>query len=140
MTTIATTGMAALSTHEKKFKENIEAAIDGAVGNNTLTSAHIFVGNASNVAADVAVTGPLSITNGGVTSFASTWGKKGTTDTNGEIALTGMTAAGVALVVPNESVGAIHVVPGTDKLTVYSAGTTNVVASKSFAVLAITKS
>jgi hypothetical protein len=140
MTTIATTGMAALSTHEKKFKENIEAAIDGAVGNNTLTSAHIFVGNASNVAADVAVTGPIALSNAGVTSFSSTWGKKASTDTNGEIALTGMTAAGVALVVPNESVGAIHVVPGTDKLTVYSAGTTNVVASKSFAVLAITKS
>jgi hypothetical protein len=27
MTIIATTGMAALSTHEKKFKENIEAAL-----------------------------------------------------------------------------------------------------------------
>ena len=140
MTTISTAGMAALSTHEKKFKENIETAIDGAVGNNTLTSAHIFVGNASNVAADVAVTGPIALSNAGVTSFASTWGKKASTDTNGEIALTGMTSAGVALVVPNESVGAIHVVPGTNKLTVYSAGTTNVVASKSFAVLAITKS
>ena len=31
MTTIATTGMAALSTHEKKFKENIETAIDAKI-------------------------------------------------------------------------------------------------------------
>ena len=37
----------------------------------TLTDAHIFVGNASNTATDVAVTGDISITNAGVTAIAS---------------------------------------------------------------------
>lgn len=38
----------------------------------TLTDAHIFVGNAGNVATDVAVTGDISITNAGVTAYAGT--------------------------------------------------------------------
>jgi hypothetical protein len=75
MTTISTTGMAQLSTDAKTFKTNIEAAIDGAVGNNALTSAHIFVGNASNVAADVAVTGTLVMANDGSTSLSLADGK-----------------------------------------------------------------
>lgn len=37
----------------------------------SLTSAHIFVGNAGNVATDVAVTGDIAISNAGVTSIAS---------------------------------------------------------------------
>lgn len=37
----------------------------------TLTSAHIFVGNASNVATDVGVTGDIGISNAGVTSISS---------------------------------------------------------------------
>lgn len=40
-------------------------------GNEALTSAHIFVGNASNVAADVAMTGDISITNAGVTAIVA---------------------------------------------------------------------
>jgi hypothetical protein len=38
---------------------------------NALTSGHIFVGNASNIATDVAVTGMVSITNAGVASIVS---------------------------------------------------------------------
>lgn len=37
----------------------------------TLTSAHILVGDGSNVATDTAMTGDVSITNGGVTSISS---------------------------------------------------------------------
>lgn len=37
----------------------------------TLTSAHIFVGNGSNVATDVAMSGDISITNAGVTTLVS---------------------------------------------------------------------
>ena len=92
MTTIATTGMAQLSTDAKLFKANIEAAIDGAVGNNTLTAAHIFVGNASNVAADVAVTGTLVITNAGVTSLSLADGK--TFFGNGSNVATAVTVSG----------------------------------------------
>lgn len=40
----------------------------------TLTSAHILVGNGSNVATDVAVTGDIAITNAGVTSYSGTVG------------------------------------------------------------------
>lgn len=39
-----------------------------------LTSAHIFVGNGSNVATDVAMSGAISITNAGVTSYAGVLG------------------------------------------------------------------
>lgn len=38
----------------------------------SLTSAHILVGSAGNVATDTAVTGDVSITNGGVTAYATT--------------------------------------------------------------------
>jgi hypothetical protein len=40
-------------------------------GDDALTSAHIFVGNSSNVATDVAMTGDIAITNTGVTSIAA---------------------------------------------------------------------
>ncbi len=40
-------------------------------GDDGLTSAHIFVGNASNVAADVAMSGDISITNAGVTAIVA---------------------------------------------------------------------
>lgn len=43
----------------------------GGGGTSTLTNAHIFVGNASNVATDVAVTGDIGITNTGLTSITS---------------------------------------------------------------------
>lgn len=45
--------------------------ITGAGSGSSLTSAHIFVGNASNVATDVAVSGVIAISNTGVTSFAA---------------------------------------------------------------------
>lgn len=50
-----------------------------------LTSAHILVGNVSNVAADVAVTGDISLTNAGVTAYSGTVGvaKGGTGITSG---------------------------------------------------------
>lgn len=41
---------------------------------NTLTSAHIFVGNGSNVATDVAMSGDISITNTGATTVAKITG------------------------------------------------------------------
>lgn len=47
-----------------------EAAVPGTLPN-TLTSAHIFVGNAGNVATDVAMTGDIAITNAGVTSIVA---------------------------------------------------------------------
>lgn len=40
-------------------------------GDDALTSAHIFVGNSSNVATDVAMTGDISITNTGVTAIVA---------------------------------------------------------------------
>ena len=67
-------------------------------------------------------------------------GFSGTSGTNGEIAISsnvGVTSNSVVLAVPNESAGAVHVIPGANKITVYAAGTTNVVASKKFAVLVV---
>jgi len=49
---------------------NLVTDLAGKVGT-TLTSANIFVGNGSNVATGVAVTGDIAITNAGVTSIAT---------------------------------------------------------------------
>lgn len=47
----------------------------------TLTSAHVFVGDGSNVAQDVALTGDVSITNGGVATVNAVKGKAADTPT-----------------------------------------------------------
>lgn len=47
------------------------AALQASTAGGTLTSAHLLVGNSSNVATDRAITGDVAITNGGVTSIAS---------------------------------------------------------------------
>ncbi len=45
------------------------AALQASTAGGTLTNAHILVGNGSNVATDVAVTGDVTITNAGVTAI-----------------------------------------------------------------------
>lgn len=45
--------------------------LSAGAGSEALTSGHIFVGNASNIAADVAMTGDISITNAGVTAIGA---------------------------------------------------------------------
>jgi trimeric autotransporter adhesin len=47
------------------------SAIDSAVLNKSLTSAHIFVGNVSNISTDVAMTGDVSINNAGATAVGA---------------------------------------------------------------------
>lgn len=47
------------------------SSLSGSTAGGTLTSAHILVGNGSNVATDVAVTGDVTITNAGVTAIKS---------------------------------------------------------------------
>jgi hypothetical protein len=46
-------------------------SLSASTAGGTLTSAHLLVGNGSNVATDVAVTGDVAITNAGVTSIAA---------------------------------------------------------------------
>lgn len=55
-------------------KGRISAAANGAGGglSTTLTSAHLYVGNGSNVATDTAVTGDVTISNAGVTAIGAT--------------------------------------------------------------------
>lgn len=55
-------------THDATNNTFDELAPSGGLSN-TLQSAHIFVGNASNVATDVAMSGVIAITNAGVTSI-----------------------------------------------------------------------
>lgn len=62
-----TTGSAATPTFRSLVAGDIPSL---PYASSTLTSAHIFVGNGSNVATDVAVTGDISITNAGVTAYA----------------------------------------------------------------------
>lgn len=139
MTTIATTGMAQLTTNEKQFKTNIEAAIDGAVGNNTLTSAHIFVGNASNVATDVEVTGVVDLSNAGAFTWDTAWVNVATTSSNGELTIANMTSNGGVIVLPRATTGTngpiTHQTAAAGKVTLFYDGTTNVAASLSVAYL-----
>lgn len=52
----------------------VTAAVAGGGGSSALTNGHVFVGNASNVATDVAMSGDVAISNTGVTSFPSVTG------------------------------------------------------------------
>lgn len=137
MTTIATTGLAQMTTNEKQWKANIEAAIDGAVGNNALTSANIFVGNASNVAAGVAVTGVVDLDNTGKFTWDSAWMNVATTSSNGELTIADMTSNGGIIVLPRASTGTngpiTHQTAAAGKVTLFYDGTTNVAASLSVA-------
>lgn len=64
-----------VSNTEFQYLDGVSSAIQtqlNAKQSTTLTSAHILVGNGSNVAADVAVTGDISITNAGLTAYSGT--------------------------------------------------------------------
>ncbi len=83
----------------------------------TLTSAHILVGNGSNVATDVAMTGDISITNAGVTAYAGTvpvtkGGTNITSYTKGDI----LAASGASTLVA-VPVGANNLMPIADSST-----------------------
>jgi hypothetical protein len=55
---------------KKAINDNFSDLYGTSVGG-TLTSAHVMVGNSSNVATDTAMTGDVSITNAGVTSISA---------------------------------------------------------------------
>lgn len=82
---ITTSGTIALSMDNQTGNTVLASPSDGSSGQPSfralvasdiptlpLTSAHIFVGNGSNLAADVAVSGDISITNAGVTAYSGT--------------------------------------------------------------------
>lgn len=58
------------STVRKQIDDNFTELYGTAVGG-ALTSAHLLIGNASNLATDTAVTGDVAFTNAGVTSIAA---------------------------------------------------------------------
>lgn len=70
-----------------------------------LTSAHIFVGDGSNLAADVAVTGDIAITNAGVTSIASGVIVNADVNASAAVAITKL-AIGTANQIPSTNAGA----------------------------------
>lgn len=53
---------------EKQINDNF-TSLSGSTAGGTLTSAHLLVGNASNVATDTAITGDVTISNTGVTTI-----------------------------------------------------------------------
>lgn len=94
----------------------------------TLTSAHILVGNVSNVATDVAMTGDISITNAGVTAYAGTvplnkGGTGQTTKAPAFDALSPMTTGG-DLIYGGASGTGTRLANGTAGQVVQSSGTT----------------
>jgi len=87
---------------------NVKDALDILAANkasNALTSAHIFVGNGSNVATDVAMTGDIAITNAGVTSYSGTVpvnkGGTGQTSLTAHDVLVGNGTSAVTLISPS---------------------------------------
>lgn len=64
---VASEGTDKVSAHLKGIDNKVAAQMS-----NALTSAHIFVGNGSNVATDVAMSGDISISNTGATSYSGT--------------------------------------------------------------------
>jgi hypothetical protein len=105
----------------------------------TLADGKIWVGNGSNVAAAVSLTGPIDLSNAGLTSFDAAWKFVTTTGTNGEVAISDMTTNGGCVVTPMESVAAPHAVAAAGKVTIYEAGTTNVYNAKKVAILVLSK-
>jgi hypothetical protein len=105
----------------------------------TLSDGKIWVGNSSNVAAAVAVTGPIDISNAGLTSWDTAWVNVASTDSNGEIAIPNMTTNGGIIVLPRADVGTnvavSHQTAAAGKITLFYGGTTNVAASLSVAYI-----
>lgn len=111
---------------------------DAALGSGvTLASGKIAVGNASNIPAAVTVSGVVTLSNAGATAFSSNVAGRSTTTSNGEIAISGITSNSGVIVLAQEEQGAVHVVPAAGKITVFAAGTSNVIDSKSFAWIVV---
>ena len=101
---------------------------------NTLTSAHLFVGNGSNVATDVALSGDATITNAGVITIKTdvalagnpTTTTQSASDSSTRVATTAFTAAAIANAVagvnPAVSVKAATTVAGDTSSFTYANG------------------
>lgn len=140
LTTAQEAGIINLGVRDRVILKVAKTAIDlVSTGAATLASGKIFVGNSNNVSTAVTPSGVIAVSTAGVVSFSSNFATASTTDTNGEIAITGMTTNGIVLAVPNESAASVHVVPAAGKVTVFEAGTTNVISTKKFAVLVLSK-
>jgi hypothetical protein len=71
---------------------------------NTLTSAHLFVGNGSNVATDVAVSGDLTLANTGAFTFNTVNGNVGTFGTASSVGTFTVNAKGLITAASNTSI------------------------------------
>jgi hypothetical protein len=89
----------------------------------TLTSAHLLVGNASNVAAGVAVTGDISIDNAGITAIAS--GVIVNADVNASAAIAGSKIQTAT----TTNAGAVQLTDSTSSTSITTAATPNAVKS-----------
>ena len=88
-----------------------------------LTSAHLLVGNASNVAAGVAVTGDISIDNAGITAIAS--GVIVNADVNASAAIAGSKIQAAT----TSNAGAVQLTDSTSSTSITTAATPNAVKS-----------
>lgn len=98
---------------------NVTLPISGTLLTNSLTSADIFVGNGSNVATDVALSGDGSLSNSGALTISSLGGKAvslaGSLTTSGAFGLTLTTTATTSLTLPTS--GTVLVRGATEQAT-----------------------
>lgn len=96
----------------------------------TLASAHIYVGNGSNVATDVAMTGDIAITNAGVTSIASGVIVNADVNAAAAIAFSKLAALPSTQVLVGSAGGVATAVAMTGDVTISNTGVTAIGAGK----------
>lgn len=117
----------------------LKLAKEGAASSIALAEGKILVGSSAGVAFPQTPGGVIAMASNGQVSFSTAFAFAATTGTNGEIAVSGMTTNGAVVITPLESTAAVHVVPAAGKITVFEAGTTNVINAKKLAVLILSK-
>jgi hypothetical protein len=96
----------------------------------TLTSAHIFVGNGSNVPTDVAVTGDISIDNTGLTAIASDVIVNADINSSAAIALSKLAALTASRALVSDGSGVISVSAATSTEVGYLSGVTSAIQTQ----------
>lgn len=102
--------------------------LSAGAGSESLTSGHIFVGNASNIAADVAMTGDITINNTGVTAIGAGKIVNAQINASAAIAFSKLAALPSAQILVGSAGNVATAVAVTGDVTISNAGVTAIAA------------